>query len=90
MGRPLGLDEREDVGVTAAGCLPITVKNTFRSKACAVSVFGLARAATNRRYSSSHGSPSRGTSPAGRTRHGRNAGIAGLLHKQIMISVRPT
>ena len=33
--------------VISAGCLAITVKNTFRSYATAMSVFGRARAATN-------------------------------------------
>ena len=52
------------------------MKNTFKSNDCASTVFGLARAATKRRYSSSNGSPSVGAPPSDRTRHGSNP-IAG-------------
>src|ERR1022692_4826277 len=45
--------------VTSAGGLPTTLKNTFKSKAVANTVFGRHRPATNSRYSSSSGTPSR-------------------------------
>src|ERR1035441_6184823 len=47
------------VPVTSAGGLPTTLKNTFKSKAVANTVFGRHRPATNSRYSSSSGTPSR-------------------------------
>ena len=62
--------------LTETGVAPTTVKNTFKSNNCANTVFGLARAATKRRYSSSNGSPRVGAPPSDRTRHGSNP-IAG-------------
>jgi hypothetical protein len=45
--------------VTSTGSFRITVKNAFRSKATARSVFGRHRPATNSRYRSTSRSPSR-------------------------------
>jgi hypothetical protein len=45
--------------VTSTGFFGMTVKNAFRSKATARSVFGRHRPATNSRYRSASRSPSR-------------------------------
>src|SRR4051812_37539759 len=58
--------------VTCWGGLATTVKKTFRSKNCAVSVFARTLAALNRRYSSTSGSPRLGTAPDRLIRHGLN------------------
>ena len=46
-------------GLTSTGFFATTVKNVFRSNATARTVFGRARPATNSRYRSTNGSPSR-------------------------------
>src|SRR5487761_1567829 len=60
--------------LTSAGSFPANAKNTFKSNAAASTVFGLHRAATNRRYSSTSSFPSRTSTPvsprARRSRHG--------------------
>ena len=72
--------------VTEVGAAPTTVKNTFKSNDCANTVFGLAWAATKRRYSSNKGSPSRGARSSDRTRQGTNT-IAGNPHRQAVVDL---
>jgi hypothetical protein len=64
--------------VTSDGCLTTTVKNTFRSNACADTVLGRVRAATNRRYSSRSPCPSCGTPSAARAKDKIMVLMAGL------------
>jgi hypothetical protein len=45
--------------VTSSGSFATTLKNVFRSNAVARKLFGRARPATNSRYRSTNGSPSR-------------------------------
>lgn len=60
----LSFDKAKHVrGRDLGRCLATTAKNTFRSNACADTVLGRVRAATNRRYSSRSPCPSYGTRP---------------------------